>query len=82
MKTDCPPNTAGMPEYYHEADIGTLVCWFEYEPAEPSTDSPVVCRLVNAWFGDLDIAKQLSYQVVSMIEGEAWVYFSTAKDDK
>lgn len=75
------PNTGSDEhEYLHDTDLGELKCWFEYEPAEPETDSPVVCNLTHAWLGDKDIAKVLHARVVAEIEKAALDWFEQGKD--
>ena len=70
-----PPNTDDRPEYVHDSDIGELMCWFEFEPAEPSTDSPVVFNLTHAWIGNINVAPCLPEWVVKKIERDAWISF-------
>jgi len=70
-----PQNTDDRPEYVYQSDLGELMCWFEYEPAEPSTNSPVVWNLNNAWLGNKDIVLNLSDRAIRDIENEAWVDF-------
>lgn len=70
-----PQNTDDRPEYVYQSDLGEVMCWFEYEPAEPSTNSPVVWNLNNAWLGNKDIVLNLSDRAIRDIENEAWVDF-------
>lgn len=74
----CPDN---LTEYIHQSDLGELVCWVNFEPAEADTNSPVVCNLRNVWLSDIDITRRLEKWAFKQIEDAAFAEFTHPTHD-